>query len=386
MIEKLVGVLLAAVVAAGCATPGRGSGEVTPLPAIHVDVPHPQDRLFAMGFTSWPYDVTDEAIAWTYDAIAEHGELIGFHNDDGVPWPQLAAGEPLPQELLDNLRDEAAASRRFARIYVSATPQATDRRTIAGGWDGVALPERWQDRPLDAPEVIDAYLAWCRLLIDELDPDWFAYGIEVNANLRRTDPEYLAFRHLAEVVYPTLKAEYPDTAILLTFQTGSFDIPIDEQMAVTGELMAYSDMMGVSSYPYLAPGLVDVGHGDPRDLPSDWFARMAAVDPAKPFAITETGFIAEPLDVARYGIQVPGSPGGQAAYVDFLLSSADRLDARFVVWWQVRDYDDMYAFLVEHGRDDPAFLIWRDIGLYSGDGTPRPGLAVWDAWRDAPIR
>lgn len=384
--RSLIAAIVGVVVLGGLVAIGGESRQIQPLPPIAVDTPHPAERSFAMGFTSWPYDVTDEAVAWTYDAIGDHGELIVFHNDDGVPWSQLAAGEHLPQDLVDDLDAKAAAARRFDLVYVSATPQTTDRRTIAGGWDGADLPDRWRNRPLDDPEVIDAYLAWCRWLIDRFDPDWFAYGIEVNANMRRGDPEYDAFRRLAQVVYPALKAEHPDLPVFLTFQMGSFEIPIDEQMAVTEELMAYSDLMGVSSYPYLAPGLVDVGDGDPRDLPTDWFDAMASIDPSKPVAITETGFIAEPLDLAAYDIAVPGSPEGQAAYVDFLLAAADRLGAEFVVWWQIRDYDDMYDLLVDLGRDDPAFLIWRDIGLFAGDGTPRPALAVWDAWKEAEFR
>ncbi|WP_456413583.1 hypothetical protein [Oceanithermus profundus] len=99
-----------------------------------------------------------------------------------------------------------------------------------------------------------------------------------------------------------------------------------------------------------------------------------------------TGFAAEDLVVPAYGFDIRATPGLQTAYVQRLLGDLERLGARFVVWWGVRDYDEGYAFLREHGFDDPALLIWKDVGLEDGAGRPRPAFEVWKAWRARPPR
>jgi len=121
------------------------------------------------------------------------------------------------------------------------------------------------------------------------------------------------------------------------------------------------------------------------DLPEDWFGQMASLAPDKPFAITETGYIAEPLNIKAAELSVDGNETWQTHYVDFLLRSANRLNAEFVVWFVLRDYDAAWEALEELGFPE-AFKIWKDTGLFDGEGRPREGLKVWDRWLARPIR
>lgn len=299
------------------------------------------DRPFALGFTPWPYDFTDAAEAETYDALAAHGDLVLFHLDNGVPWAEALAGAPFPDHVQDRLDRMRAEADRFDVVFVTATAQAQDRASLAlywGGDENQPLPDAWAGRAFDHPDVVAAYTAYCRRLIEHFDPDYFAYGIEVNGALTLGHPAYPAFRRLAARVYGALKADYPDLPVLLTLQTGSFEATWDEQQAVNRDLVAFSDLVGMSTYPYWVPGRYEPEAADLSYLPPDWFAQMRAIAPDKPFAITETGYVAENFRVPGV-ISMQGRELWQAEYADRLLWSAHALGAEFVVWFVVRDYD-----------------------------------------------
>lgn len=154
--------------------------------------------------------------------------------------------------------------------------------------------------------MIAAYLNFARFMIDTFQPDYFAYGIEVNCSTADPDaPEFAAYLTFAQQVYAALKAKHPDLPIFHTLCTGSFDTDSLDVLMETGRrALAYSD------------------------------------------------------------------------YVAFMLQSLNDLDAEFVAWFVPRDYDALYEQLDDMGLASPAWLIWRDNGLWEGAGNPRPALAV----------
>ena len=203
-------------------------------------------------------------------------------------------------------------------------------------------------------------------MIRTFKPDYFAYGIEVNMLADANPRRFEQFRVLARQVYGTLKAENPKLPIFLTFQIDLYHKHRARQRPVITELLPYSDLIAVSTYPYME------GYS-PQTLPEDWFADVAALDPGKPFAIAETGFIAE--ESYRNwlsGKTVEGNEEAQAAYVRLLLRCADRQQARFVVWFFPQDVDEFWR-----RQTNPAakwfVKIWRDSGLVDGSGRREGG-------------
>jgi len=94
-------------------------------------------------------------------------------------------------------------------------------------------------------------------------------------------------------------------------------------------------------------------------------------------AITETGWIAENLVIPAFGVDVPSSEAFQQAYASHLLSEADALNAEFVIWWTVVDFDALWNGVL---LQDPVASIWRDIGLYDEGLQARPALGEWQSW------
>lgn len=382
-------VLLLAVCLVGIATPSCGqptnsreaADEETPI-ALKL----PTSRTFHMGFTPWPYDFTDEAQLETYQTLQAHGDLVLFHLDNGVPWPEALAKTPYHPNMLAELERMREQAKHFAKVYVSATPQSQDRATLAKYWSvdqHQDLPRAWRGKTFDDPQVVQAYLNYCRFLIDLFHPDYFAYGIEVNGALTPRNPNYQPFLNFVSQVHKRLKLEYPDLPVFLTFQTGSFEATWEEQWALNRVLIAYSDLVGMSTYPFWAPNHLQPENADVGYLPDDWFSRMADLAPDKPFAVTETGYIAEDFRLGKVAIR--GTPQWQARYVDLLLRKIHERRAEFVVWFVPRDYDQGMRTLKKLGVSIEGAEIWRDTGLLDGEGQARPGMTIWDAWLRLPL-
>lgn len=351
----------------------------------------PDSRSFAMGYTAFPYDLTLEAVEETYEFVARNGDLIAFHHDGGVPWPEALAGGPYHPNLLAEIDDEIAHILPDQVVYVSATCQSTSRSgDLAPYWAEdrmMPLPPGWEDRTLDDPEVIAAYTNWCRFLLDRFEPDYFVFAIECNGGFRGLDdPSLSQFLALAGQVYPRLKAEYPGTPILVSVQTGSTESRRGEFLELTRRILHHSDMVGISSYPYLVLryGGWDA-YTDPDDLPEDLLTSITDLAPGKPVAITETGYIAEDLDIDAFNMHIEGRRGWQTKYVWRLMEEASALNAEFVVWFVPWDYDMLLQTLEDLGLPiDPSFLIWRDNGMRDGAGRDRPSLSAWRRWLALP--
>lgn len=351
----------------------------------------PPVRSFSMGFTPWPYDLTDEAQQQTYDLLSQHSDLILHHMDTGIPWQEALDGTPYPANVLTSIQQRIAQRRAHQKVYLSITPNAlADRNRIADIWgaeEHLPLPPAWAQRSFDDPLVMRAFLNHARFMIAQFQPDYFAYGIEVSCALRGLDdPAFQSLLAFAAQVYPVLKAEYPGLPIFLTICSISLEL---DDLAVLEEanrqLIAYSDYVGLSLYPYLlTPGLGLRGTAAPQRLPADLLTRWANLAPHKPFAITETGYIAEPLRIERFGIDITADEAAQAAYVARLLAELHTLEAEFVIWFVLRDYDALLRQLEALAIPTESFLIWRDTGLFDGAGQPRPALRLWDAWLALP--
>jgi hypothetical protein len=339
-------------------------------------------RPFHMGFTTWPYGASDEARHETYAMVKQHGDLMGFHLDNGIPWPEALAGtayHPNFERELDAMLKEKQDGKA---VYLGFAPLNNDRDGVAsyhGQSGGMPLPPPWDTYGFGDQEIIDAYSHYCIDMIGRFEPHYVNIGIEVLEGLAKKKPEqWPDFARFIEAVYGNIKAVHPEVPIGISmgvFEPGTHDYDIVAK--AFEDIRPFMDYVGISTYPYSGPPW-GPGDGNPNHLAGDWLSKIRTLVDDMPIAITETGFIGEDIKVPLLNWDIHGSPQWQDDYVTRLLSDARRLDALFVVWWAVADFDKLYETFSGWAADVAA--IWRDTGLYDGKLQPRPGLTTWDKW------
>ena len=336
----------------------------------------PRSRPFSMGVTPWPHDFTPEAIDQAYAFTAESTDLNVHHFDEGIPWPEALDQKPYPANVEDSLQLRVGRLRADRQTYIAAT--AARDSGLAGYWGqtrNLPLPEAWRNKAIDDPDVIRAYLSFCRDLINRFHPGYMAYGIEVNT-IAKNSLRWARFVTLAKEVYGTLKEENPTLRLFVTLQVDEYWQDEAHQRDAVAQILPYTDYIAVSAYPYL------FGHHDPQTLPADFFSRVRELAPAKPFAVAETGFTAK--DVEAFGKSIPGTEAGQNAYLTFVLGESARLHAEFVVWFFYRDYDALWDRIKFLGPDVEIFKAFKNTGLLDSKGRDRPASSTWRTWLRLP--
>ncbi len=329
-------------------------------------------RSFFLGFTDFPHASSIEAVAAAFDVIARDGDMAVLHFDGGVPWQEALDGTPYPASVREDIAGKARAVPPGHGLYLAVTPIGFFRDELAPRWGerpGEPLEPPWDTRGFDHPSVIEAFRNHCERMIELLSPDFFAFAIEANVLADVAPDRWPAFVVLARSVYESLKARHPALPIFLTLEAEAFHRAPRAQRAAIAEVLPFTDLIAVSAYPFTE-------QPDPGRLQEDYFAALAALAPAKPFAIAETGWPAEDV-TAPYPVFIPATESSQLAYVRRLLDDSDRLSARFVTWFFTRDYDDFWQSDLRSSPIASVARLWKDTGLYDGAGAPRPALAAW---------
>lgn len=337
-----------------------------------------ETRSFYMGFTSFPYDFTKEARLYTYDKVNQYSDLIAFHFDNGIPWNEALNNNAYPQNILDDLSEKKSSIKQGHKVYVSVAPLGSNRASLAlykNTYDNQPLMSPWNTLSFNDTAVITAYLNYCYLLIDKLNPDYFNYGIESNSENWAAE-NFEKYKFFCSKIYSAIKNKYPNIKLMVSMMVND-----DEKCYnYASALMPYSDIIALSIYPFIYIGSPSYGDANPDNFPADWISKMSSLDTDKKIGITETGYIAEDLNLSDFGITKHGTENWQTKYVSKLLKECDDLQTEFVVYWQIRDYDLGWAFLNSIGIKDQATAAWKDIGLFDGDGNVRTSLNAWNDW------
>ena len=347
-----------------------GSSGTEPPPPLE------ETRPFELGFTPWPYDATATAVNFVYSEVALRGDFIAHHLDAGIPWEEALNGTPYAAELEAEISARLANTPPGMRTYLALSPLNGMRDGLADYWGSAPnqpLPSPWDARALNDPDVITAYTSFAADLIQRFNPDYFNLGIEVS-ELALND--IAAYEHLVDftaAVSSSLRARFPNVQLMASValkSPGSFAAATIR--AELPRLIQHVDVVGVSVYPYVF--FDHANRGDPVNLPADWLSQVGVLAGGKPVAIAETGWVAETLTIPAFGVDIASDAAMQDAYLDALFTAATSLDARFVVWFSLVDYDALWNGALQR---DPVAHIWRDTGLYDENLNPRPALETW---------
>ncbi len=332
-------------------------------------------RSFAMGFTDWPSAATQAAVDSAYLAIREDADLAVYHNDGGVPWQEAASGAAFHPSVTGKFADQVARLPAGHKLLLTTTPINFLRNGLAlhlGAATNEPLAPPFNALGFGDTLVIRAYTAWCERLIDTFHPTWFAYAIEANEVAVKSPASWPGFLVLAESVYTTLKRNHPTLPVFATMQLETLYQDVSQNGPPAVQLLQWSDVLAFSTYPYVVAT-------DPAQLPAGYLTALTSIANGKPIAISETGWPAESVS-APYPVTIPATPAAQRAWVDRLLTDMNTLQAPFVNWYFSRDYDALYETTLRSQGDSALSRLWKDDGLFAGDGTPRPSLTLWRSW------
>lgn len=338
-----------------------------------------QTRSFRMGFTPFPYEISETAANYVYNKLQSEADIINHHFDNGVPWVEALSGAEFSQQIKDDWNFRKSKISANHKIYVSVTPINFLRTGLAayrGETDNMELPEPWNTYTFNSPHVKEAYLNYCKRLIEFFLPDYFGMSIEANLLHVNNPSLWNDYLELHQFIYTELKSAYPEmkvfTSVVGAHLLNGFiegNDHVTQRLAVL-QLLDYSDYYALSFYPYMSKHL-----GNP--YPENTFEELLNIS-QKPFVIAETGYVAQTfsMDIGTATVTIESDQAKQQKYFTDLLEACNKRKAEFVINFVVRDYDQLWAQI---GSPTDLNIAWRDSGLYDEIGETR---LAYNTWKD----
>ena len=353
-------------------------GALSALPlAGHAQTPRP----YRMGTTLWPPELTLTGIARVSRFVQDHCDMAAPMVLGGVPWVAALGGEPFSEQLQGELTWVAPPGHKVALSLGALDTARSGLAALYAETNDQPLPPDWAALPFDAPQVIEAYGAYCVRAARAMRPDWLFIGVEDNLLLLFRPDLWPAYRRLMEATRARLRAEVPGQKIGFSIQAmaylGLMEGPgIEPQRA---EMLAFAqgaDIVGWSVYPHtswevdwpLSPGFFDIitDFGAATGLPQ---------------AVTESGMTSAPVWLGW--VRLGGDPDQQAQAMEAMLTAAEAGRWEFVVNWTSHDYPVLLEMFPPEARDLGSVWVWT--GLVGPQGEAKPVLAVWDAALARPV-
>ncbi len=317
-------------------------------------------RSFLMGVSSQPAQTTEDAYSDAFDVAEAAGEVVLIQRTP--PWSEFVPGGSISHRTEQlTLLEEDLAQKHDLKLFLAIDPTLPgDRSQLAN------LPEDLAGEGFANPDVRAAFISYAKYLALNYKPAYMALGVEVDMIYRgRGDGSFRNFLSLYFEAYDAVKSVSPDTMVFPTFQyedmlgllnTGSPTLP---SWSLVNRFEPKIDMLAVTSYPSLVFSSVS-------ELPSDYYDALA-------------GRLDKPVIFASVGwnsSEDPSTDPSDSAQVSFLyrvLTAAEHLDARMLVWYLGRDPEAVPA----------GFAPLSHMGLHDAEGNPK---TVWRIWLSALAR
>lgn len=332
------------------------------------------DTVTQYGFYMSSPEATVESVLQHFIDMSEHGDFVLLQPN--VPWADFDGGI----EGASQSRTEIATQVNLARlndldyILVADPLNGLNRREFVG------LPEGWNANFAN-PDVRAAFSNFALWMVRQFHPAYLGLAVEINTYMDAYPDDAPNFVSLYHEVYAAVKAEAPETQIFVTFQWDDlnnmwpgaaegrqpYEINWDQVELFEPNL----DLWVISTYPYTV-------FKTAADIPDDYYTPLLERTD-KPLAVAEGGYSSTPI------MQFSGSPDDQ---VIFLNRVHDQIGGRLAFWnyttlndINMESYSESMRGANAQENDIVTLSAFQFIGLREVDGTPRPALGVWDAFR-----
>ena len=393
-----------------------------------------------------PYEQLAVA-AYVDQKVAQHGDLVALHMDGGVPWMEALYDDfttslpPYSASVLGawwNYKTRIPAGKK---LLVSINPLGIPRNVLAPYWgygqgftydasfnrlpDGQYAdderripPGAFNELSFDAPAVQYAFLKYAMRAISYFNPDYLCFAIEVSATDVADAAAFQRYLSLHRFVYTELKKipAFAHVKILVSFSATSFMADEFGHLIQSGayetgspykydemkpgmrdrlkqgvrDLVPYVDLIGLSVYPHY--GKYNA-YTEPAGIFESMraFLKEAGVPDSMPIAVTESGYAGEPYALFNTTLYA-GSADKQKRHLELMLYELSKAPnpVEFVVNYLVRDSDMQWRrMLAAQGANDTFtqfYQFFRNIGVYDGNGLPRPALDTWSRYFQLPMQ
>lgn len=309
----------------------------TPLPI--------SSRSFKMGTAGYvpagyPEPSTEQWQDFFQHGAAGYGELFGVHIDPG--------GEAGP----DGVPDQVTLA--FEQVQ--------------GVEPYVAFAVSHEHGPFTAARAEELKRA-AVATAEKYQPGILSLGVESNSLYLFEGESYDRYVAACREIYDAVKEVSPHTLVMNNFQlermkgeTALTGQDFEPNWALISRFEGKLDLVSFTVYPYLNYRTVSA-------IPDDYLAEIQEHTDL-PVMITETGW---PSQDTASGVQ--GSEDAQVDYLLKLTGQANQVNAEAVIWVFPHDAD----FGIAGG-------IFDHISLRHNDGSPKKGLAYWQALLALPVR
>jgi exo-beta-1,3-glucanase (GH17 family) len=337
-------------------------------------------RSFYMGVTPWPGDFTVAEANKAYNFINNNCDLVSQHVDEGIPYEEAYTNTGWPAGLIadiDTRKTKTAAGKKIllSSSALSLTRKAKSLYSKYSETVSTTIKNQWEALPFNDPKVITAYTNFIIYLASQLHQSYINYGVESNEATWNVN-DFAQYKDFLSQVYTKLKTAFPQIPVMVSFMVTEQP----EALTHAAELVAYTDYIALSAYPYTHVSSSASGNTDPALFPADFFTRFINLDTAKPFCFAETGYIAEPLVVPSFNLNKQGNAQWQNDYLQKTMELTNLRKGKFIIWFCNKDYDAGNNTLRSLGLYQDLLALWEDTGLTDENDLHRPAYNTWQSW------
>lgn len=322
---------------------------------------------FKMGFSTWSYAPTQEAVEGTYQFIENNSDIYSEHIDNKIPWQAWINDTALPTEFTNEIAGRASKRILNHELLVAVSLLNSDRSDLASDFDG-KTPNY---TTLNEQKIEDAYFKHIDYLLKELNPNYLVIAIEVNELKLKSETKWQEYKLLIKNVKRRIRVVYPDLKISesITLHNLYLVATPNAEDFIT-EVVNYANQMdfaAISYYPFFK------GQHSKAEFQLAFDFLHSKI--TKPIAFVETSHIAENLSIPAFNFSSKSDECEQNAYLETLLENAQKQDYEFVIWWAHRDFDELWETFPEELKD--LGKLWRDTGLLDENGKERVAYSTW---------
>jgi hypothetical protein len=334
-----------------------------------------ETRVTRFGVSTFPFRLSPAASEQTFRIAEDLSDVYVVQLDNGVPWSEAAADASYPRAVQNKWGELAAHAPSERPVYLALAPLAEDRKSLAPASEGSLSPERFRGAAFDDPMVVKAYVAYALKAVRYFKPAYVNLGLEAGELAHRRPRDWDAFVALIRETTDALRQEFPMLKIGISFGLQSLMEKTTAERA--RQIIAFSDYVGISFYPYMSPFQEKFGlpplpaPPDQWRAPLDWLRSFTD----KPIAICETGYNTQDISMQTWGLQMKGSEAEQRDYVSDLARYAKRDGYLFAIYYFPVDIGPLIDTLPKPAAELTS--MWKENGLMDSELQPKPAREVW---------